>query len=156
MIRRSLLTAALIVAGSVIAAPKTMAQSVDVPFTGTVGGVCNINNVTGGTLVPNQEVNPTALYTQTTGNVNLSCNQTALVSITQPMQTGGPAFTPVYGYGYAYGYYGGSYTITDGTTVTHSIPSGTTDLSVQAYLDKGSPLTPGNYSYVTTLTVTPN
>ncbi|MCC5610006.1 hypothetical protein LC612_25335 [Nostoc sp. CHAB 5834] len=157
MIRRSLLTAALIIVGSVALAPKTMAQTANVPFTGTVSGVCNFDQITPGQLGLNQPTNPTALAGGhpggSFGRVVLSCNQGARVSISQPQQTGGPQFTPIYSIGIMQSPFG--YTDSQGGSPV-LLPGGSNlPLDIDMIVDKGSPLVPGNYSYVTTLTIVP-
>jgi hypothetical protein len=157
MIRRSLLTAALIIVGSAAVAPKTMAQTADVPFTGTVGGVCNFDQITPGKLGLNQPVNPTALAGGFSGGVFgkviVSCNQGGRVSISKPQQTGGPGFTPVFSNGMINSPLGS--TSSQGGSPM-SLPSGNgLPLDIDMFVDKGSPLAPGNYSYVTTLTIVP-
>ncbi|MGJ5628115.1 hypothetical protein [Nostoc sp. CALU 1950] len=157
MIRRSLLTAALIIVGSVAVAPKTMAQTADVPFTANVGGVCNFDQITPGKLGLNQQTNPTALAGGFSGGVFgkvfVSCNQGARVSISQPQQTGGPSFTPVHSVGMINSPFG-STDSQNGNPVF--LPGGSgLPLDIDMIVDKGSPLVPGSYSYVTTLTIVP-
>ncbi|GAX34882.1 hypothetical protein [Nodularia sp. NIES-3585] len=163
MIRRSLLTAALIVAGSVAVAPKAMAQSVDVPFTGSVGGVCNVGQVTPGVLVADGPTpgNPTALFADSPmggsrGKVAVSCNQQAEVSVSSPQQTGGPSFIPIWSNSSVESPYGWSNADHNGAISSHQIPSGMgIELLVSMHVDKGVALVPGVYSYVTTVSITP-
>jgi hypothetical protein len=157
MIRRSLLTVALIIVGSAAVAPKTMAQTADVPFTANVGGACNFDQITPGKLGLNQPVNPTSLAGGFTGGVFgkvlVSCNQGARISISKPQQTGGPSFTPLNSSGIINSPFG-STNSQGGVPV--SLPSGKSlPLDIDMIVDKGSPLVPGNYSYVTTLTIVP-
>ncbi|TAE60442.1 MAG: hypothetical protein EAZ76_15760 [Nostocales cyanobacterium] len=163
MIRRSLLTAALILAGSVAIAPKASAQSVDVPFTGSIGGACNVGQVTPGVLgsySPNPG-NPTMLisepmYGGTRGLVSVSCNQNSEVSVTVPVQTGGPSFIPIYFYSNVVSPHGSSWADMNGNNGTHIIPmGGPTQLDVGMIVDKGVALTPGVYNFVTTVNITP-
>ncbi|MBG1245502.1 hypothetical protein [Nostoc sp. NZL] len=157
MIRRSLLTAALIIVGSAALAPKTMAQTADVPFTGNVAGVCNFDQITPGKLGLNQQTNPTALAAMfpggVFGKVIVSCNQGARVSISQPQQTGGPGFTPMFSVGEINSPFGS--TSSQGGGSLPLPPGGGLPLDINMIVDKGSPLVPGSYSYVTTLTIVP-
>ncbi|MBG1265283.1 hypothetical protein [Nostoc sp. WHI] len=156
MIRHSLLTAALIIVSSAALAPKTMAQTADVPFTGNVAGVCNFDQITPGRLGLNQPTNPTALAGGfpggAFGKVLVSCNQGARVSISQPQQTGGPGFTPVFSVGNINSPFGN--TSSQGGFLSLP-PGGGLPLDIDMIVDKGTPLVPGNYSYVTTLTIVP-
>lgn len=157
MIRRSLLTAALIIVGSVAVAPKTMAQTADVPFTANVGGVCNFDQIIPGKLGLNQPTNATALAGGFSGGqfgkVFVSCNQGARVSISQPQQTGGPGFTPMFSAGHINSPFGS--TSSQGGSPVLLPPGSGLPLDIDMIVDKGSPLVPGNYSYVTTLTIVP-
>ncbi|RCJ28299.1 hypothetical protein A6S26_12265 [Nostoc sp. ATCC 43529] len=157
MIRRSLLTAALIIVGSAALAPKTMAQTADVPFTGSVAGVCNFDQITPGKLGLNQVTNPTALAGGfpggAFGKVFVSCNQGARVSISKPQQTGGPSFTPSYSVGIINSPFGSTDSQIGNSVL---LPSGSgLPLDIDMIVDKGSTLVPGNYSYITTLTIVP-
>ncbi|MBD2676867.1 MULTISPECIES: hypothetical protein [Nostoc] len=157
MIRRSLLTAALIIVGSAALAPKTLAQTADVPFTGNVSGVCNFDQITPGKLGLNQVTNPTALAGGfpggAFGKVFVSCNQGARVSISKPQQTGGPSFTPSYSVGIINSPFGSTDSQSSNSVL---LPSGSgLPLDIDMIVDKGSTLVPGNYSYVTTLTIVP-
>jgi hypothetical protein len=157
MIRRSLLTAALILVGSVALAPKTMAQTVDIPFTGTVGGACNFDQVTPGSLGMNQPSNPTGLAGGfpggAFGKVSVTCNAPSQLTVSKPMQTGGPTFTPMFSDAFVNSSVGS--TNTTGTSPLMLPVGSPTMLDVDMFVDKGSPLTPGTYDYKVTLTVTP-
>jgi hypothetical protein len=163
MIRRSLLTAALIFAGSVAVAPKVNAQSIDVPFTGSVGGACNVGQVTPGVLGTysyNLEENPNAFSTYssggTPGQVSVSCNQDAEVSVSAPVQTGGPQFTPIFFFVDVYSSFGSSFIDNNGSGIAHIISAGSgTQLEINMDIDKGVALVPGVYDFVTTVNITP-
>lgn len=162
MIRHSLLTAALILAGSVAAAPKTIAQTIDIPFAGTVGGGCTFDTPIAGILAVDGAVGtPTTLkgdsFTNggSRGKVNVVCSQPASLIVSLPVQTGGPTFTPNFS----------DATVESPVGVTSSYPgfnplplpsNGTsTPLEVRMFVDKGSTLQAGNYQYNVTLTIVP-
>jgi|GEM_PF-3642242 hypothetical protein len=176
MIRSALLTS-VVVLSSVAIAPKTMAQttpppqsnlpqSVDVPFSGQVTGVCNVGEITPGTLMPNASLNPimlssggvptgTSASNGMPGKVVVTCNSSASIAISKPVQTGGPVFNPVKSdatvrtpSGLVAG--AGSTTPLRLSPNPNPIP-----LEVGMMVDKGSPLTPGNYNYKVTLTIAP-
>ncbi|MCC5614464.1 hypothetical protein LC605_05095 [Nostoc sp. CHAB 5836] len=157
MIRRSLLTAALIIVGSAAVAPKTMAQTADVPFTANVGGFCNFDQIIPGKLGLNQPTNATALAGGYAGGqfakVFVSCNQGARVSISKPQQTDGPSFTPIFSAGHINSSFGS--TSSQGGNPVLLPPGSGLPLDIDMIVDKGSPLLPGSYSYVTTLTIVP-
>ncbi|WP_353932657.1 hypothetical protein WJM97_08755 [Okeanomitos corallinicola TIOX110] len=164
MIRRSLLTAALILGGSVIAAPKVNAQSIDVPFTGSVGGVCNVGQVTPGMLGTYSPggpgTNPTMLDTYapggSQGKVAVSCNQDAVVSVSKPRQTGGSDFIAINSYSNLNSPFGSSWADGMGAFGTHIIPPGLgMELTIDMMVDKGVALVPDVYNFVTTVSITP-
>lgn len=158
MIRRSLLTAALIFVGSVALAPKTMAQTVDVPFTGNVGGACSFGQVIPGSLGVNQPTNPTALAGGFSGGafgkVSVSCNTPARVMVSKPQQTGGPGLFPMFSDAMINSSFGS--TNASGAPPM-PLPTGgpSVPLDVDMYVDNGSPLAPGTYDYKVTLTIVP-
>ncbi len=163
MIRRALLTSLFLVLGTLAMAPKTMAQTADIPFTGNVAGACNFGEITPGTLMPNAPTNPTRLSAGTffgpsspnamPGKVFISCNQSANLMVSKPLQTGGPTFTPMISDARVSGSPGT--TTATGTPLRLMAGTPTTPLSVEMMVDKGGPLVPGTYNYKVTLTVTP-
>lgn len=155
MIRRSLLTAALIIAGSAALAPKAMGQSVNVPFSGSVGGACTVGSITPGYLTPNSETSPTYLYTSTVAQFSVGCNQQAYVTTSTPVMTSGPSLNTSYSYSYVSSNNGGSYAEQGGYNYGHYIGSGTSNFYVDMGVGSNSALTPGNYNYVTTVSITP-
>lgn len=174
MIRRTLLASALVIVGTVAAAPQTMAQtappnsmmpqSLDVPFSGQVTGVCNVGEITPGVLMPNTPTNPMILAAGSTitspnagtpGKVVVTCNSPARVAISKPVQTGGPAFSAMKSDA-TVRLPGGMMTGSTSTMPLSLSPSpNPIPLEVGMFVDKGSPLAPGNYNYKVTLTITP-
>ena len=160
MIRRSLLVSTFGLMTGVIFSPSVFAQSVDVPFNGTVPGACTFNNPTPGVVVPNNTFNPTALLGGTsgmgrTGFVQVNCNTSANVTISEPIQTGGFKFSPKSNYSNA------SLTGANGdfiqTTGTSTLPlkAGITNFQVRMFSESTTVLPPGNYEFKVTLTITP-
>ncbi|AFZ22724.1 hypothetical protein Cylst_0367 [Cylindrospermum stagnale PCC 7417] len=162
MIRHSLFTAALILAASAAAAPKTMAQTVDIPFAGTVGGGCTFDTPIAGILAVQGPVGtPTSLRGDSfinggsRGKVNVVCSQPASLTVSLPVQTGGPTFTPIFS----------DASVESPAGVTSSFPGSSpiplpsnatgTPLEVKMFVDKGSTLQAGNYQYNVTLTIVP-
>jgi hypothetical protein len=173
MIRHTLLASALVIVGTVATAPQTMAQiappnstlpqSVDVPFSGQVTGVCNVGEITPGVLMPNTPTNPmmlaagsgTTTNAGTPGKVVVTCNSSARIAISKPVQTGGPAFTAMK-LDATVKAPSGMMTGSMNTMPLSLSPSpNPIPLEVGMFVDKGSPLTPGNYNYKVTLTITP-
>lgn len=97
------LLAATLVMGSVIvtSATNVKAQSVNMPFSGTVETNCTFGTPTTGRLSPSS-TNPNTLSAEQSndGNpanastVTLNCSAPASLSVSAPIQTGGPSLTP--------------------------------------------------------------
>lgn len=162
MIRRLLMTCALVVMGAAAMAPKANAQSIDVPFTGTVGGACTFSALTPGKLGVNSSTRATSMHSSYSGGaegkVNISCNRASSVKVSKPMQTAGPRFTPQSYFAQVLDPNGRTTYVTQSssnaplsiTTSSNPIP-----LRVRMSVSKGSTLAPGTYGFKTTLTVTP-
>jgi hypothetical protein len=172
MIRRTLLASALVIVGTVAAAPRTMAQtapnslmpqSLDVPFSGQVTGVCNVGEITPGLLMPNTATNPMILSAGSTvspvvgtpGKVLVTCNSPARIAISKPVQTGGPAFSAMKSDATVKAPSGAMTGAMSTLPLSLSPSPNPIPLEVGMFVDKGSPLSPGNYNYKVTLTITP-
>ncbi|PAX51885.1 hypothetical protein [Brunnivagina elsteri] len=117
--------------------------------------VCSFSEGTGGQLVTEGRVMPSKLGTLDTFGgspikMDVTCNKPAKLVVSAPIQVGGPEFKPVS-------------TFTNVTTATGdstksneaplALPAGTTALSINLYVDKGSRLKVGNYQYTFKFTV---
>jgi hypothetical protein len=157
MIHRTLLTSALIIVATMAVGESAFAQIADIPFTGNVKGACNFGSVTPGTMATNMPTNPTELSAEYPGGVRgqvyVTCNEPARVSVSAPVQTGGPVFTPLKSEAYIKSPVG-SATSMGGSPL--SLPTGNSiPLDINARVVKDSPLVPGTYNYKVTLTITP-
>ena len=137
---------------------KANAQSIDVPFSGTVGGNCTFSDVTPGKLVVNRGTNKTALAAGfpggVMGKVSVTCNRSSFLRVSKPVQTSGPSFTPTRADGYVDSPVGSTTSSSSSglriSSIGRAIP-----LEVDMIVEKGSTLAPGTYGFKTTLTVTP-
>jgi hypothetical protein len=91
-----LVASAFIMGGAVaLIAPNVKAQTVDIPFAGTMPTLCSVSNPTRGVLVPN---GPTTLTDGASGGspalVKLSCLRGVVLRFSAPIQTAGPPFNP--------------------------------------------------------------
>jgi hypothetical protein len=91
MLRRSLCVSAVILAGVVGFAGSAKAQSVDVPFAGTILNSCVLVPVaTGGTLIPNDDGTVLSSSEGTgavSGQVTITCTGGGSVSVAEPVAT---------------------------------------------------------------------
>ena len=162
MIRRLIVTSVLAVLSAAAIAPKANAQSIDVPFTGTVGGACTFSGLTPGKLATEAPGDLNGLYSYTNGGtdgkVSISCNRASSLKVSKPVQTQGPQFTPTTYLAearapsgkYTYISQNGSGAPLTIATSTNPIP-----LRIRMKFYSRSSLTPGTYGFKTTLTVTP-
>jgi hypothetical protein len=179
MFRNTFLATSLLILGTVTAAPKTMAQTapapnslmpqtVEVPFSGQVTGVCNVGQITPGALMPSTPTNPTGLMsdsptiattsnaTASPGKVVVSCNAPASIMVSKPMQVSGPAFNPMKSDAFVRMPGGPTLASAMNTAPTRlPIIANPVPLEVGMMVDKGSPLVPGTYNYKVTLTIAP-
>ncbi|MGD1910455.1 MAG: hypothetical protein ACFB2X_06275 [Rivularia sp. (in: cyanobacteria)] len=162
MIRRLIVTSVLAVLSAAAIAPKANAQSIDVPFTGTVGGACSFTGLTPGKLVVNSATNATRIASYYSGGadgkVSITCNRASSVKVSKPIQTAGPKFTPT-SYTVRVDDPSGKYTAVS-QSVTNAPLAITTSskpipLKVRMSVTQNSTFAPGNYGFKTTLTVTP-
>jgi hypothetical protein len=165
MIHRFLLASALGLISYTALTPKTFAQSVNVPFSGTVPGSCAFNTPTPGVLAVDDVVKPTMLIGGTApggtiakgnpGFVQVVCNTNANVTINQPVQTSGFKFNIKNNFASA-SLTGatGDFISTSGTS-TLPIKQGTTSFTVRMQTESDTLIPPGNYDYYVTLTITP-
>lgn len=152
-----IVTSALALGSTIALATTAMAQSVDIEFNGIVPTQCGFENPTNGILAFDFQNSTSRLDSQAAGGapgqVTLVCNQAATLSVSAPVQTTGPQV------------FGGSASATvisnAGSAVSNSsvfIPAGASPLPLTVNMavdNNGNVLTPGNYTYVVTLTVTP-
>jgi len=158
MMRRFLLTSALILVASAAVSESAFAQTVDIPFTGNVPGSCSFGTATGGTLGVNTTSSPTALgggYPGGVfGKVSVTCSQASKLTVSAPVKNSGPDFTPSTITGYVNA--SSSSTSSASGSTPLALTSGTAiPLSVDMMVSNGStPLPAGIYNYKVTLTVT--
>jgi hypothetical protein len=158
MLRR--LFASVIVLGSavVLSAPSANAQSVNVPFTVSVGAVCSFNPPTTGTLVlSGANVLVANSSTGTRGSVGFNCSAPANIIVGAPIQTAGPALTPTI--------CSSTISITGTGTLSQSNScngsgspgaiNGSNTLTVSMRVESPSAISPGDYAYNVALTIVP-
>jgi hypothetical protein len=168
MSRKILAASVLVIASAISFCAQAKAETVDVPFSGTIAPKCTFSNVVAGTLAPGSSGNllegSTSFGTQ--GSVNIFCNTAATVSVSEPVDNGstGPST-------FANGYDGaiiaaGKSTAGSPRAITNAwqgvsatsllIPTiTTTNIKVSMLKDAGSTLQAGDYSFKVTLTSTP-
>lgn len=156
MLRRSLLASAIVLAGVAAYAPQSNAQTVPVPFNGTVTGGCIIGNITPGTLFFNgTDQFSTPGFGSTGGSaaqVEIDCTGPGNVNISTPSQTGGTTtFSGVLDAQLSSANIG---TVTPGNTVPLPLLNDVYSVDMTASTG-GQAAAPGAYTFEVQLTVTP-
>jgi hypothetical protein len=141
---KTLLASSLVVSVAAVAGMTATAQAqVAVPFNGTVGKSCVLDNAVAGSLVPDAPTLPKKLSSKinggAAGSVVARCNTTANISATYA-KTSGPALTV------------SAHSI--GLSHT-SVSEGDTTITVDLTLESATPITAGDYAYNVTVTATP-
>lgn len=157
---RHLFACVLIVGGAVtLNTTSIQAQTVNLPFSGTMPTNCTFGTPIPGVLAPNG-TNRLTTDSGSRGSVTLNCLAPANITITAPIQTGGLSFSPT-------SCTAEFYTVGDqraGTLLRFQSCSGTSPakpingsqtLSVGMSVMANSGIPPGEYSYNVTLTITP-
>jgi hypothetical protein len=154
------LFASVLVMGSavVLSALSANAQSVNVPFSGTMPTNCTFGTPTPGVLVPDGSAALVAgIARGTLGSVSLQCTAPANITVSAPIQTSGPAFTPTDCEAEIL-LAGGSDLALNLSCTGTSTPaqvSGTNTLNVGMRVRSDRPIPPGDYAYNVTLTIAP-
>ncbi|MEA5570963.1 hypothetical protein [Calothrix sp. UHCC 0171] len=117
--------------------------------------VCTFSEGAGGQLVTEGRVMPSKLVTfESAGGaaikMDVTCSQPAKLLVSAPIQVGGPEFKPVSAFTTVTTAMGDS---TKSNEAPLALPAGTTALSINLYVDKGSRLKVGNYRYTFKFTV---
>lgn len=119
---------------------------------------CSFSPPTPGSLVGSGGVLPTKLSSSdgggTASTVSVTCNGSFSLSISSPNQTSGHSFPPVSSIATVKTSTGLS-TSSNQQNSPLSLSTGTTPLTINMSVDKGSPLTAGNYTFSVVLTIAP-
>lgn len=161
MIRRFLLASALLVTGTVIAAPSAFAETQVVNFSGTIPQTCVFGTTNAGTL-KGTGANSTTLSTANSGGAagtsNVTCNYAANLIVGAPVQTSGTTLTgaTLSSSVSATGTTLGTANTTNGGSAIPLITGEIESLNIGMSADYGTTIIPaGAYGYTVTLTVAP-
>jgi hypothetical protein len=165
IIRLSFLVSALGLVWSAALPKSASAQSVNVPFNGTVPGACTFNTPTPGVLAVNDTFEPKMLLGGTSlggtiakgraGFVQAVCNTAANVTINEPVQTSGFRFNIRRNFASATLTGANGDVITTTGTSTLPIRAGITNFQVRMETESDTVIPPGEYQFYVTLTITP-
>ena len=174
MMRQSILTLAVIAAGTLSLASQATAaplapSSGDVTFTGKVLGACSFFNSRNGKVTKFSNTlltsDPSDGQGGVSGAIDMTCTDAAALSVANPVQLSGPTTTNdnaaiVYtSAGTVVSPFGATLGLAVGTNTSVSLPAGfaQSNIRVDTRNSSGSAtLFAGDYSYKVTLTATPN
>jgi hypothetical protein len=149
MMRKFLLISLVMMATSTIELQKSMADETN--------QICTFSESSGGQLVTEKQIMPSKLVTSENAGgaaiqMDVTCSQPAKLIVSAPIQVGGPEFKPVSAFTTVTTAAGDS---TKSNEAPLTLTAGTTAVSVNLYVDKGSRLKVGNYQYTFKFTFTP-
>jgi hypothetical protein len=155
MARSQLIPLLLVIMATNIAGFQSAIAQPSVGVPSEANQVCTFSEGTGGQLVTEGRVMPSKLGTLDTFGgspikMDVTCSQPAKLVVSAPIQVGGPEFKPVSAFTTVTTTTGDS---TKSNEAPLALPAGTTALSINLYVDKGSRLKVGNYQYTFKFTV---
>ncbi|GJD21098.1 hypothetical protein RIVM261_060540 [Rivularia sp. IAM M-261] len=119
--------------------------------------ICTFTQTDFGTLIAEGKTLPTKLTNYgEKGNpmqITVTCNQPVKITVSQPIQTSGPIFNPISALATVQTPTG--YTSSSSGASKLSLPAGMSNLVINLFIDKGSPLEVGNYKYGVKFTILP-
>jgi hypothetical protein len=148
MIRRSLFISLIIITANLTLFKSAASEP---------SNICTFSQATPGQLVTEGGTLPKKLITLASAGgsptkIDVTCSQSANISVSAPIQVAGPEFTPVSAVA--------TMTIPSGSSTKNgnaplAVPAGTTPLTIDFAIDRGRSLRAGNYSYTVKFTVIP-
>ncbi len=148
MIRRSLFISLIIITANLTLFKSAASEP---------SNICTFSQATPGQLVTEGGTQPKKLITLASAGgsptkIDVTCSQSANISVSAPIQVAGPEFTPVSALATVIIPSGGS---TKNGDAPLAVAAGTTPLTIDFAIDRGRSLRAGNYSYTVKFTVVP-
>jgi hypothetical protein len=136
-----------------------LAQSADVPFSGTVPVEATFTPPASGTAEPTSSSGsggtPTKLESQTPATIGVQSSTSASVSVSPPRLVSGPSADPSGTTHIGFLKFGSTNVRSDVGGGSATLPAGNTNLEVNLLVERPVAFTPGIYTYVVTLTIAP-
>jgi hypothetical protein len=159
MFHRIALISGLVLATTMLVDKAALAQTADVPFSGTVPYQATFSSVTPGTAEPT-----ISSGSRTVGNVFESVSAATIavqsskpttIAISPPRFVSGTSPDPVGTKHVAFLKFGSTTASSEVGGGIATLPVGNTDLQVNMLVQRPEDFPPGNYTYAVTLTITP-
>ncbi|MEH2087635.1 hypothetical protein [Nostoc sp.] len=155
MIRRFLLASALLITGTIVAAPSAFAVDGDVTFSGIVSGTCVFGSTPVAGSITTSGANATSL-SGTSATTDVTCNSPASLSVAAPVQDLGSILTGTKTSSVAASGTTLSANTTDTGTAITLVTGEKANLTVAMTAGNSGNIIPADtYAYTVTLTATP-
>ncbi|MFW9259022.1 hypothetical protein [Nostoc sp. CALU 546] len=164
MLYRLALTSSLVLASvlsvqAFVLDQAVLAQSADVPFSGTVPAEASFSSSVPGTaeatISGNSSGISTKLESQTPATIGVQNSTSATVTVSPPRLVSGPSADPSGTTHIGFLKFGSTNVRSDVGGGSATLPAGNTNLEVNLLVERPVAFTPGIYSYVVTLTIAP-
>jgi hypothetical protein len=159
MLYRLALTFGLILASTLAIEQAVLAQSVDVPFNGTVPVQASFSTPTSGSAEPTISTSsggiPTQFESQTPATLNVQTSTPTTITVSPPRLISGPTPDPTGTTYVGFLKFGSTSVSSNVGGGSAALPEGNNNLEVGMLVERPQTFTPGTYTYVVTLTLTP-
>jgi hypothetical protein len=159
MFYRLALISSLVLASAFALNQAAIAQSADVPFSGTVPAEATFNAPAPGTAEPTISSSsggiPTKFESQTPATMGVQTSTPATISVSPPRFVSGPSADPSGTTHIGFLKFGSANLRSDVGGGSVILPAGSTNLEVGLLVERPVAFTPGIYTYVVTLTIAP-
>lgn len=158
MFKSFALTSSLIIAGSIAFHQAALADSIDVPFSGTVPVEAIFTPPTPGKAEPvipsNSGGIPNKFESSTPAKIGVQTTTPATITVSPPRLVSGPSQDPSGTKRVAFLEFG-STKVNSNNNGNARLPAGKNDLKVNLSVQRPGAYKPGTYTYVVTLTISP-
>jgi len=159
MLYRLALTSSLLLASAFALNRAVLAQSADVPFSGTVPVEATFSSPAPGTAEPTIASDsggiPTKFESQTPATMSVQSSTSATISVSAPRLVSGTSVDPSETTHIGFLKFGSTSLRSDVSGGSGILPPGNTNLEVGLLVERPVAFTPGTYTYVVTLTIAP-
>lgn len=159
MFYRLALTSSLLLCSAFPLDSAALAQSVDIPFNGTVPVQATFSSPVFGTAEPTISGSSvgisTQLESQTPATVGVQSSTPATITVSPPQFVSGPTNDPPGTTYIGFLNFGSTSVRSDVGGGIAALPAGSTDLEVSMLVERPDSFPPGTYTYAVILTITP-
>lgn len=159
MFRSLVVTSSLMLVSAIAVSPAALAQSVDVPFSGTVPVQATFSTATAGTaettVSSGSGASTNTFESLTPATLSVQSTTPATITVSPPRFVSGATPDPAGTIGIGFLKFGSTNVRSDVGSGTATLPAGETQLEINLSVKRPGVFMPGNYTYVVTVSVTP-